>query len=71
MPKLFSSRQIVKLLTDKGFIFISQRGSHAKYRKISLSETLTTIVPMNKKEIPYGTFRSILRQARLDKKDFE
>ncbi len=32
--------------------------------------TVTVIVPANKKEIPYGTLRSIIRQSGLTKKDF-
>ena len=66
MPKLYSSRQIVKTLEKHGFVFVSQRGSHAKFRK----GELTTIVPMGKREIPAGTFSSILRQSQLKKKDF-
>lgn len=66
MPKLYSSRQVVKTLEKHGFIFISQRGSHAKFRK----GELTAIVPMGKKEIPAGTFSSILRQSQLGKEDF-
>lgn len=66
MPKLYSSRQVIKALEKQGFTFISQKGSHAKFRK----EELTTIVPMGKKEIPMGTFSSILRQAQLRKGDF-
>jgi len=70
MPKLYSSAHIVKVLQKKGFIYISQRGSHVKFRKISKS-TLTVIIPANRKEIPVGTFRSILRQSSLSKEDFE
>ena len=64
MPKLYSSNQIIKILRKKGFIFISQKGSHVKYRKIG-KPTLTVIVPATRKEIPHGTLRSILRQAGL------
>ncbi len=39
-----------------------------KFRKDG-NPTLTTIVPVGK-EIPYGTFRSILRQANLGEDDF-
>jgi predicted RNA binding protein YcfA (HicA-like mRNA interferase family) len=53
-----------------GFVFISQKGSHKKYRKMG-NPTLTVIVPANKKEIPFGTFRSILKQSRLQIADFE
>jgi len=70
MPKLFSSQYIVNTLARKGFIFVSQKGSHAKFRKKSDGKILTVIVPMNKKEIPLGTFRSILRQSHLDQENF-
>lgn len=50
MPKLYSSDQIVKILLQQDFTFISQKGSHQKYRKIG-NPTLTVIVPANKKEI--------------------
>lgn len=64
MPDLHSSRHIQKILEKQGFSVVSQRGSHIKLRKVG-RETLTVILPANRKEIPHGTFRSILRQARL------
>ena len=70
MPKLLSSREVVSALEHQGFIFVSQRGSHAKFRKLQGREMLTVIVPMSRKEIPFGTFRSILRQSQLPKEDF-
>ncbi|MCC7197504.1 type II toxin-antitoxin system HicA family toxin [Candidatus Peregrinibacteria bacterium] len=70
MPKFYSSKQITKVLESKGFLFISQKGSHAKYRKTG-KPTLTVIVPMDRKEIPHGTFHSILRQSQLNLRDFE
>ncbi len=69
MPKLYSSRYIIKILESNGFFFVSKKGSHTKYRKID-QETLTVIVPHPKKEIPFGTFRSILRQSHLTEPDF-
>jgi predicted RNA binding protein YcfA (HicA-like mRNA interferase family) len=69
MPKLFSSQAIIKVLQANGFIFVSQKGSHAKFRKTG-NPTLTTIVPANRKEIPYGTFRAILRQSQLSEENF-
>lgn len=71
MPRLFSSRIIIKILEENGFIFIKQRGSHRKYRKLHGTDTLTVIVPADKKEIPTGTFKSILRQSKLQRGDFE
>ncbi|MGI9027691.1 MAG: type II toxin-antitoxin system HicA family toxin [Candidatus Saccharimonadales bacterium] len=61
MPKLPSSKEIIKVLEKEGFAFVHQRGSHAKYRKGSS----TVIVPSSKKEIPFGTFKSIIRQSKL------
>ncbi len=70
MPSIYSSYNIVKVLQSKGFVYISQKGSHVKFRRLE-KEVLTVIVPANKKEIPYGTFRSILRQSKLIESDFK
>ena len=66
MSKILSSDQIIKTLLKFGFKFISQRGSHQKYQK----EGFTVIVPSPRKEIPTGTFRSIVRQSGLTMNDF-
>jgi predicted RNA binding protein YcfA (HicA-like mRNA interferase family) len=66
MSKLLSSAQIVRTLLKFGFRLVSQRGSHQKYQK----EGFTVIVPSPRKEIPIGTFRSIIRQAGLSINDF-
>jgi predicted RNA binding protein YcfA (HicA-like mRNA interferase family) len=67
MPKLFSSRYVIAVLQQHGFILVSQKGSHKKFRR----NQNIVIVPDPKKEIPRGTFYSILRQAGLAKEDFE
>ncbi len=69
MPKLHSSEEIIKTLQQNGFVFISQRGSHLKFRKFS-KNIITVIVPAGRKEVPIGTFKSILRQSKLNKEDF-
>jgi predicted RNA binding protein YcfA (HicA-like mRNA interferase family) len=66
MTKLHSSQKIINTLLRNGFILISQRGSHQKYRK----DDKTVIVPAHRKEIPIGTFRSIVRQSGLSPNDF-
>jgi predicted RNA binding protein YcfA (HicA-like mRNA interferase family) len=70
VPKLYASDHIVKVLLKKGFYFVSQKGSHAKYRKEG-HPTRTVIVPAERKQIPVGTFNSIVRQSGLDKIDYE
>jgi len=66
VPNLYSSKEIVHALQKKGFVYMSQKGSHVKFRKLGR----TVIVPANRKEIPHGTFRSILRQANLTEEEF-
>ena len=70
MPKLYSSNHIIKVLGKYGFVFISRKGSHIKLRKEG-NPTLTVIVPAERKQIPLGTFNSIVRQSGLDKNIFE
>ena len=70
MPKLYSSKDIIKVLKKHKFTYVSQRGSHIKYRKHG-RPVLTVIIPDNRREIPFGTFRSILRQSQLQESDFE
>ncbi|MBS4027649.1 MAG: type II toxin-antitoxin system HicA family toxin [Ignavibacteriales bacterium] len=68
MPKLYSSKEIERVLNKLGFHFVVQKGSHGKFKNESGN---IAILPMNKKEIPIGTFRSILKQMKISPKDFE
>ncbi|MEI6316126.1 MAG: type II toxin-antitoxin system HicA family toxin [bacterium] len=70
MSKFFSSKHILTVLERNGFYFVSQKGSHVKYRKNG-NLIFTVIIPADRKEIPHGTFRSILRQSGLSEKDFK
>ncbi len=69
MSELYSSRHIQKILEHNGFSLVSQKGSHIKLRKMGIP-VLTVILPANRKEIPHGTFRSILRQSQLSAGEF-
>ena len=56
------------MLTRLSFKLTSQKGSHGKFK----NETgKIVILPMNKKEIPMGTFKSILRQIEISHEDFK
>lgn len=70
MPKLYSSRQIVKALRRIGFEIVSQKGSHIKLRGTFDGETFTAIVP-NHKEVALGTLNSILKQAGITREELE
>jgi predicted RNA binding protein YcfA (HicA-like mRNA interferase family) len=67
MARLLSSAQVVEILLAHGFVFVSQRGSHIKYRDPSGQ---TVIVPAGRREIPRGTLASIIRQSGLPKELF-
>lgn len=56
---LTDSREIIRRLEADGFVLVSVRGSHHKYRR----ETRTVILPHPRRDIPIGTARSIYRQA--------
>lgn len=56
------------MLTRLNFKLTSQRGSHGKFKNKSGK---IAILPMNKKEIPMGTFKSILRQIGISDEDFK
>ncbi|MCH8263496.1 MAG: type II toxin-antitoxin system HicA family toxin [Proteobacteria bacterium] len=68
MPKLPSSKKIISVLEQNKFELIKQKGSHKKFRS---PEGRTVIVPDPKKEIPIGTFLSIVRQSGLNRSDFD
>lgn len=70
MPKLYSAREVIKSLEKAGFVEVSQRGSHLKMRGFRGGTLRTAIVPMHK-QIVFGTFRSILRQAGMTLSEFE
>lgn len=69
MPKLHSSKQVTAVLQNKGFLCVSQKGSHVKFKKSK--PTLVVVVPANKIEIPMGAFRSILCQAQIIETEFK
>ncbi len=70
MPKLYSSREIIKRLKKFGFVIVSQRGSHQKLRGVRDGKMQTAIVP-NHKQIALGTLSSILKQANVTKKELD
>jgi len=68
MSKIYSSDHIRKVLESVGFNFVCQKGSHGKDKN---TQGRVVILPMNKREIPIGTFRSILRQAGISEGIFK
>jgi predicted RNA binding protein YcfA (HicA-like mRNA interferase family) len=57
--------EIISALSKKGFVFKSQKGSHAKYS----NENKIYVIPMHD-TIAKGTLKSILIQAGIELNDF-
>ena len=66
MPKRWSSQEVERILRAYGFVFVSQKGSHMKF----VADGRVVILPAGRKELPNGTFASILRQSGLDSSKF-
>ncbi|MBI4689078.1 MAG: type II toxin-antitoxin system HicA family toxin [Nitrospirae bacterium] len=64
-PKLkrLSGKEVISVLSQFGFSVYSQKGSHAKLRRVSPSgESQSLTIPMHN-ELDVGTLRAILRQT--------
>jgi predicted RNA binding protein YcfA (HicA-like mRNA interferase family) len=59
MPIPTNSRDIIRRLEAEGWVLVSSRGSHHKFRIMGR----TIIVPHPKKDLPVGTARNIARIA--------
>lgn len=71
MPKSISGKQAAKILMKEfGFYFASQKGSHAKFKKLTPQGEIVTIVPMHK-ELARGTLRGVLELAKVEYKEFQ
>ena len=65
MPKLkrLSGKEVVAALHRLGFATISQRGSHAKLRRVSPAGSRETLTIPIHAQLDTGTLRAIVRQA--------
>jgi len=69
MPKPVLLSLVLRALKNKGFFFVRQKGSHARFCKMGNPMRNVTI-RTSYKEIPYGTFQSILLQSGLKEEEF-
>lgn len=68
--RVFSGKELCRLLTQHGFQQVRQRGSHVVMQKRTDISTVTVPVPMHD-EIRIGTLQSIIRQSGLARAFFE
>lgn len=56
-------KKLIKILHENGFEFIRQNGSHAIFK--NFSKNLKVVVPIHSKDIPTGTLKAILKDAKI------
>ena len=64
----YTAREVLAKLLRAGFVEKRQSGSHKILRH---PDGRQTYVAMHSSDIPNGTFRSILKQARLSEEEFK
>ena len=62
--KAYSSHEIIKILKDAGFVLDRVKGSHHIY--LHPENKKRAVVPHPKKDLPYGTSSTILKQAGIE-----
>jgi len=67
MGKVYTAKEIRRIVEADGWYFVRQKGSHAQF-KHPTKKNLTT-VPLHDKDMKKGTAANVLRQAGLKKGD--
>lgn len=67
MPKTWTFKEIIRVLKTKGFELDHVTGSHYVFRHPITKRR--AVVPYHSKDLPKGTFLSILKQAGISKKE--
>jgi predicted RNA binding protein YcfA (HicA-like mRNA interferase family) len=62
-----SPQHLIKLLEKKGFLLKRIKGSHHIFSHPESKKTI--VVPVHGKDIPNGTFLSIIKQAGISKEE--
>jgi predicted RNA binding protein YcfA (HicA-like mRNA interferase family) len=64
-----SSREIIKLLKSNGWSEATVRGSHHQFKHATITGRVT--IAHLKKDLPWPTVKSILKQAELTEDDLQ
>jgi predicted RNA binding protein YcfA (HicA-like mRNA interferase family) len=62
--KAYSSHEIIKILKEAGFLLDRVKGSHHIF--LHPQNKKRAVVPHPKKDLPYGTASTILKQAGIE-----
>jgi len=69
LPSL-SSRQVISALKDAGFVDAPRRGKGSHRALVLHGERARLVIVPDRKDIPIGTLRSIIRQAGMTPDEF-
>lgn len=58
-----SSKALIKLLEQNGWVLVRKTGSHHTFKKEGIEHLIT--VPHPRKDVPKGLLKAILKQAGL------
>jgi len=63
-----NANQVVRVLRRNGFLLVSQKGSHQKWRHANGRQVIVAM--HGNKPIPLGTLKSIIEGSGLSAEDF-
>lgn len=70
--KGWSAHDVFKFLKSNGFVLHRTSGSHFHYKKVVGEKSyLVTVAYHGKKDVPIGTFNSIIRQSGIPKQQWK
>jgi len=62
------AREVMRVLRKHGFVVVSQKGSHQKWRHADGRQTI--VADHGNKPIPIGTLKSIMEATKIPAEDF-
>ena len=68
--KRVSAEVVIKVLKQRGFVQVRQRGSHVILKKETSGVVVGCVVPLHQGDLAIGTLRSVLRQAGITPEEF-
>jgi len=64
-----SGEEAIKALSKAGFVFVRQKGSHVRMKRVTSERTINVTIPLHD-VLDRGTLRSIIKAANLTVEEF-
>ncbi len=69
LPQI-SGKELIRILSKFGFIFVRQKGSHVQLEKVAGKENIKLTVPMHN-QLKRGTLSHIIKASKINERDIE